>query len=149
MAVLEVALDPSTVIVAVDPGKAFNRVWISNGSGLRADPMSLPVSREGIAALESALNKHGPGDFVIAIEATGSLHRPWVAELERRHHGSMPLFAPSETISARTHLGSDRFKTDDRRRRATGDPWRWRRRLVRPCWLVLSRFRDGHRNFGP
>lgn len=33
MSVLKVALDPSTVIVAVDPGKAFNRVWISNGSG--------------------------------------------------------------------------------------------------------------------
>lgn len=49
MSVLEVALDPSTVIVVVDPGKAFNRVWISNGSGLLADPMSLSVSREGIA----------------------------------------------------------------------------------------------------
>jgi hypothetical protein len=52
MSVLEVALDPATVIVAVDPGKAFNRVWISNGSGLLGDPLSLPVSREGIAALE-------------------------------------------------------------------------------------------------
>ena len=46
MSVLEVALDPATVIVAVDPGKAFHRVWISNGAGLLADPMSLPVSRE-------------------------------------------------------------------------------------------------------
>ncbi|WP_157838298.1 hypothetical protein [Mycolicibacterium aromaticivorans] len=50
MSVLEVALDPSTVIVAVDPGKAFNRVWISNGSGLLMDPMTLPVSREGITS---------------------------------------------------------------------------------------------------
>ena len=49
MSVLEVALDPATVIVAVDPGKAFNRVWISNGSGMLVDPMSLSVSREGIA----------------------------------------------------------------------------------------------------
>jgi transposase len=114
MSVLEVALDPSTVIVAVDPGKAFNRVWISNGSGLLADPLSLSVSREGIAQLELALNEHGPDDPVIAIEATGSLHRPWVAELERRHPGSVRLFAPSETKSARTQLGSGRFKTDDR-----------------------------------
>lgn len=44
MSVLEVALDPATVIVAVDPGKAFNRVWISNGAGMVADPMSLSVS---------------------------------------------------------------------------------------------------------
>lgn len=114
MSVLEVGLDPATVIVAVDPGKAFNRVWISNGSGLLADPMSLPVSRLGIAQLELALNKHGPDAPVIAIEATGSLHRPWVIELERRYPGSIRVFAPSETKSARTQLGSGRFKTDDR-----------------------------------
>jgi Transposase len=114
MSVLEVALDPSTVIVAVDPGKAFNRVWISNGAGMLADPMSLSVGRDGIAQLELALNKHGPDAPVIAIEATGSLHRPWVTELERRHPGSVRVFAPSETKSARTQLGSGRFKTDDR-----------------------------------
>ncbi|MDT5102334.1 MAG: hypothetical protein QOC76_6071 [Mycobacterium sp.] len=114
MSVLEVALDPATVIVAVDPGKAFNRVWISNGAGMLTDPMSLSVSQEGIFQLELALNKHGPDAPVIAIEATGSLHRPWVTELERRHPGSVRLFAPSETKSARTQLGSGRFKTDDR-----------------------------------
>ncbi len=114
MSVLEVALDPSTVIVAVDPGKAFNRVWISDGSGLLADPMTLSVSREGIAQLESALGKHGSNYPVIAIEATGNLHRPWVCELERRHPGSVRVFAPSETKSARMQLGSGRFKTDDR-----------------------------------
>jgi transposase len=114
MSVLKVALDPSTVIVAVDPGKASNRVWISDGSGLLADPMSLSVAREGIAELERALSRHGRTDPVIAIEATGSLHRPWVAELERRHPGSVRLFAPSETKSARTQLGSGKFKTDDR-----------------------------------
>ena len=56
MSVLEVALDPATVIVAVDPGKVINRVWISDGSGLLEDPMSLPVSRDGISQLELALN---------------------------------------------------------------------------------------------
>jgi transposase len=114
MSVLDVALDPATVIVAVDPGKAFNRVWISNGSGLLADPMSVSVSRAGIAQLELALDDHGANAPVIAIEATGSLHRPWVTELERRHPGSVRLFAPSETKSARSQLGSGRFKTDDR-----------------------------------
>ncbi len=114
MSVLGIALDPSTVIVAVDPGKAFNRVWISDGSGMLADPMSLAVSREGVSQLELALNRHGPDAPVIAIEATGSLHRPWVTELERRHPGSVRLFAPSETKSARIQLGSGRFKTDDR-----------------------------------
>ncbi|MGB3325340.1 MAG: IS110 family transposase [Mycolicibacterium fortuitum] len=112
--VLDVALDPATVIVAVDPGKVLNRVWVSNGSGLLAEPASLPVSREGVARLDRLLAEHDAVEPVIAIEATGSLHRPWVAELERRHPGSVRLFAPSETKSARTQLGSGRFKTDDR-----------------------------------
>ena len=47
MSMLEVALDPATVIVAVDPGKVFNRVWVSNGAGMLAEPVSLPVAREG------------------------------------------------------------------------------------------------------
>ena len=114
MSMLEVALDPATVIVAVDPGKVLNRVWVSNGVGFVADPVSLPVARDGIARLERLLSEHGVVDPVIAIEATGSLHRSWVAELERRHPGSVRLFAPSETKAARIQLGSGRFKTDDR-----------------------------------
>lgn len=76
--------------------------------------MSLSVSREGISQLKLGLNKHGPGAPVIAIDTTGSLHRPWVTELERRHPGSIRLFAPSKTKSAHKQLGSGRFKTDDR-----------------------------------
>jgi len=49
MTMLEVALDPATVIVAVDPGKVSNRVWVSDGSGLLVDPLSLPVARGGSA----------------------------------------------------------------------------------------------------
>jgi hypothetical protein len=33
MSMLDVALDPATVIVAVDPGKVINRIWVSNGTG--------------------------------------------------------------------------------------------------------------------
>jgi transposase len=113
MAMLDVALDPATVVVAVDPGKVMNRVWVSNGAGLLEEPVSLPVARSGIAALEKMLAAHA-GEPVIAIEATGSLHRAWAAELERLHPGSLRLFAPSETKAARTQLGSGRFKTDDR-----------------------------------
>jgi hypothetical protein len=54
------------------------------------------------------------GEPVIAIEVTGSLHRAWAAELERRHPGALRLFAPSETKAARMQLGSGRFKTADR-----------------------------------
>lgn len=111
MSVLGIALDPSTVIVAVDPGKAFNRVWISDGSGSLVDPMSLPVSKDGISQLEVVL---GSGQPVIAVEASGNLHRPWAAELERRHPGAVRVFAPSETKAARIQLGSGRFKSDDR-----------------------------------
>lgn len=113
MAILDVVLDPATVVVAVDPGKVMNRVWVSNGTGLLEEPVSLPVARAGIAELERMLEVHG-GEQVIAIEATGSLHRAWAAELERLHPGAIRLFAPSETKSARTQLGSGRFKTDDR-----------------------------------
>jgi transposase len=113
MSMLAVALDPATVVVAVDPGKVMNRVWVSNGTGLLEEPVSLPVARSGIAALEKMLAAHA-GEQVIAIEATGSLHRAWAAELERLHPGSLRLFAPSETRAARTQLGSGRFKTDDR-----------------------------------
>jgi transposase len=51
---------------------------------------------------------------VIAVEATGSLHRAWTAELERRFPGRVRLLAPSETQAARAQLGSRRFKSDDR-----------------------------------
>jgi transposase len=115
MPILEVAVDPATVIVAVDPGKVVNRVWVSNGTGLLEDPVSLPVSREGIGRLERLLRIHATAEgSVIAIEATGSLHRSWAIELERLHPGAVRLFAPSETKAARTQLGSGRFKTDDR-----------------------------------
>ena len=73
MSILEVAVDPATVIVAVDPGKVLNRVWVSNGAGLLEDPVSLPVSRQGIGQLEQLLSAHAAAWPVIAIEATGSL----------------------------------------------------------------------------
>lgn len=114
MSLLESALDPARVIVAVDPGKVSNRVWVSDGSGLLMDPVSLPVAREGISRLERLLAQCAADDPVIAVEATGSLHRSWVTEMERRHPGSVRLFAPSETKAARIQLGSGRFKTDDR-----------------------------------
>lgn len=113
MALLDIALDPAMVVVAVDPGKVMNRVWVSNGAGLLEEPVSLPVARAGITALERMLAAHA-GERVFAIEATGSLHRAWAAELERLHPGAIRLFAPSETKAARTQLGSGRFKTDDR-----------------------------------
>jgi transposase len=116
VSLLQVALEPSTLVVAVDPGKVMNRVWISDGSGLLVDPVSLPVSRVGIASLEKmvgCLACDRPAT-VIAIEATGSLHRAWAGELERRHPGAVRLFAPSETKAARIQLGSGRFKSDDR-----------------------------------
>src|SRR3954447_18888675 len=90
----------------------MNRVWVSNGTGLLQEPVSLPVARAGITALERMLASH-VGEQVIAVEATGSLHRV-CAGLERLHPGAIRLFAPSETKAARTQLGSGRFTTDDR-----------------------------------
>ena len=86
------------VIVAIDPGKAVNRVWVTTGAGLVGEPVSVPTSRDGIDRLGALLD--GYGAPVIALEATGSLHRAWAAELERRWPGSLRLFAPSETHAA-------------------------------------------------
>src|SRR5215210_7088231 len=104
------------LIVAIDPGKALNRVWLTTGErGLIGEPVSLPVLRDGVDELARLVAGSGiAGPPVIGLEATGGLHRAWAAEIERRWPGSLRLFAPSETTAARGQLGSRRFKTDDR-----------------------------------
>jgi hypothetical protein len=104
------------LVVAIDPGKVSNRVWLTTGErGLIGEPVSLPVVREGVEKLERLIAGSGVvGAPVIGIEATGALHRAWAAEVERRWPGSLRIFAPSETQAARAQLGSRRFKTDDR-----------------------------------
>ena len=112
MSFLNVALQSSALVVAVDPGKVSNRVWLSDGAGMVVEPLTIPVSRDGIASLERLVVRHGPArtQLVFSIVATGSLHRPWASELERRHPGTVRLFAPSETKAARTQLGSGRSR---------------------------------------
>jgi len=108
---------PATaLVVAVDPGKVSNRVWLTSGeSGLIGEPVSLPVLREGADHLAGLIQASGvAGPPMIAVEATGRLHQAWVTELERRWPGSVRLFAPSETQAARAQLGWRRSKTDDR-----------------------------------
>jgi transposase len=102
--------------VAIDPGKVANRVWITSGErGLICEPVTLPTLRPGVEELCRLIDRaDGGGCPVIGIEATGSLHHAWAAELERRFPGSLRLFAPSETHAARSQLGTRRFKTDDR-----------------------------------
>jgi transposase len=113
---LHEALPVSTLVVAIDPGKVSNRVWLSSSAaGMAVEPLSLPVLRPGLEALQRLVVEHLDGaDPVFAIEATGGLHQVWVRELNQRFPGSVRLFAPSETTAARTQLGSRRFKTDDR-----------------------------------
>lgn len=114
--VLRSVLDRRTLAVAIDPGKVEQRVWLATGDGgLVGEPVSLPVSREGIERLSRLIADSGAtGPPVIGVEATGALHGPLARELERRFPGSLRLFAPSETQAARTQLGSRRFKSDDR-----------------------------------
>ena len=100
------------VIVAIDPGKAVNRVWVTDREGMLGEPLSLPTSRAGVDRLGALVA--GGAAPVFALEATGSLHRAWAAELERRWPGALRVFAPSETHAARAQLGTRRFKTDDR-----------------------------------
>jgi transposase len=113
---LREALPAETLVVAIDPGKVANRVWLASGEcGLIGEPRSLPTLREGVDELERLIARSGvPGAPLIAVEATGSLHRAWSAELERRFPGRVRLLAPSETQAARAQLGARRFKSDDR-----------------------------------
>jgi hypothetical protein len=39
------------VIVAIDPGKAVNRVWVTAADGLVGEPVSVPTTRDGIDRL--------------------------------------------------------------------------------------------------
>lgn len=115
MDLVHAELPARTLVVAIDPGKVTHRVLLADGErGLIGEPVSLPTLREGIERLCELIESQAAPETVIAIEATGSLHLPWVAELERRLPGSTRLFAPSETHAARTQLGSRRFKDDDR-----------------------------------
>ena len=115
MDLVSAELPAKTLVVAIDPGKASHRVLLADGEqGLIGEPVSLPTLREGIERLCELIDSQAAPETLIAIEATGSLHLPWVAELERRLPGSTRLFAPSEIQAARTQLGSRRFKDDDR-----------------------------------
>lgn len=113
---LQRALPVDRLVVAIDPGKVQNRVWLStDAAGLVMDPLTLPVLRSGLNELERLVVRFsGLQPPIIAIEATGGLHRAWTAELHRRFPDSVRVFAPSETAAARAQLGSRRFKTDDR-----------------------------------
>ena len=116
MGLLHEALPASTLVVAIDPGKVSNRVWLSTGeAGAVVPPLSLPVLRPGLDQLHRLVIDHaGAAGPVFAIEATGGLHQAWVRELSQRFPRSVRVFAPSETAAARAQLGSRRFKTDDR-----------------------------------
>jgi hypothetical protein len=46
---LRETLPAETVVVAIDPGKVVNRVWLASGEcGLIGEPSSLPSLREGV-----------------------------------------------------------------------------------------------------
>jgi transposase len=113
---LQQALPGSTLVVAIDPGKVAHRVWFSTSDGgLLEEPRSVPSLRAGLDDVEATIRRLvGAAAPVVAIEATGALHGPWVRALEQRFPSSVRVFAPSETAAARAQLGSRRFKSDDR-----------------------------------
>lgn len=113
---LQQALSGSTLVVAIDPGKVTHRVWFSTGDGgLLEEPRSVPALRPGLDDVAATIRRLvGAATPVVAIEATGALHGPWVRALEQRFPASVRVFAPSETAAARAQLGSRRFKSDDR-----------------------------------
>lgn len=85
MDLVSAELPAKTLVVAIDPGKVNHRVLLADGErGLIGEPVSLPTLREGIERLCELIESQAAPETVIAIEATGSLHLPWVAELERR-----------------------------------------------------------------
>jgi len=51
---LRQAVPATTLVVAVDPGKVSNRVWLTSGErGLIGEPVSLPVLGEGILGMST------------------------------------------------------------------------------------------------
>jgi hypothetical protein len=68
-----------------------NRVWLRDGFGLLAEPVSMPASRAGLTVVERLVSCHDAGHpaVVVAIEAIGSLHRPWLSALERSYPGAV------------------------------------------------------------
>ncbi len=72
-------LPARTPVVAVDPGKVTNRVLLADGE--RGMIGELPTLLEGVDRLCELMEAADAAETVIAIEATGSLHLPWVAEL--------------------------------------------------------------------
>jgi transposase len=113
---LQKSLPSSALVVAIDPGKAYHRVWLStDAAGLVTEPLTVPVLRPGVEVLDRLVRRFCGGEqLVFAIEATGSLHRAWVTELNRRFPAAVRVFAPSETAAARAQMGVRRFKSDDR-----------------------------------
>ncbi|MDQ3647558.1 MAG: hypothetical protein M3433_03040 [Actinomycetota bacterium] len=137
MSLLGEAVAGDRLVVAIDPGKVQSRVWLSSGErGLVAEPVSLPTSRAGLAALEGLVASAG-GSPLIALEQTGALHRAWQVALEDRWPGALRVFAPSETQAARAQLGSRRVKTDDRDCAAL--TWLARQGVGRPALPPRSR----------
>ena len=115
MDLVRAQLPPSTLVVAIDPGKVSNRVALADAErGLIGEPVTVSSQRDGLEQLSRLIEATGATETVIALEATGSLHVPWARELERRLPGALRLFAPSETQAARSQLGFRRFKDDDR-----------------------------------
>jgi len=112
--VLRREVPATSLVIAIDPGKALNRVVDDRRAWAYGEPVSLPVLRDGVDELERLIAQSDVGSLVIGLEETGALHRTWSMEIERRWPGSLRLVAPSETTAARAQLGSRRFKTDDR-----------------------------------
>lgn len=77
MQLLRQVVPATALVVAVDPGKVSNRVWLTSGErGLIGEPVSLPVLREGVDRLAGLIAASGvAGAPTIAVEATGRLHQ--------------------------------------------------------------------------
>jgi len=57
---LRQAIPAAALVVAVDPGKVSNRVWLTSGErGLIGEPVSLPALREGIDTLAGLIAASG------------------------------------------------------------------------------------------
>ena len=63
---LREALPAEALVVAVDPGKVANRVWLATGErGLIGEALSLPTLRAGVDELERLVERSGvPGSAV-------------------------------------------------------------------------------------
>ena len=96
---LQAPLAPSTLVVAIDPGKVMNRVWVSDGDGPVAEPVSMPVYI-GLLMLMGIVTKNAIMLVDFAVEEVARGKDRMTALLEAGHKRARPIVMTTIAMAA-------------------------------------------------